>query len=145
MDRTALEERLTAILRYIRTDCGLGLECPPPTGANKPIENLPKFYSKVWPIAPTILATPKKKSPAPRLAHPARTADDSLDLRLRHPARRQYDEARVVGDQTQTPELLLGRPAHPVVARGQLERARRPADQRNLNSYGECLPLPFPG
>jgi len=27
------------------------------TGATKPVENLPKFDSKVWPVATTILAT----------------------------------------------------------------------------------------
>ena len=46
-----------------------------------------------------------------------------------HPLRRQDDEARVVRDQMQAPELLLRRPADPAVARGQLERARLPADQ----------------
>ncbi len=46
-----------------------------------------------------------------------------------HPAGRQDDEARVVGDQMQAPELMLRRPADPTVARGQLERARLPADQ----------------
>ena len=46
-----------------------------------------------------------------------------------HPLRCQDDEARVVRDQMQAPELLLRRPADPAVARGQLERARLPADQ----------------
>ncbi len=50
---------------------------------------------------------------------------------VRHPARRHDDEARVVGDQMQAPELLLRRPADPTVARGQLERAGLPADQRD--------------
>ena len=48
---------------------------------------------------------------------------------VRHPLRRQDDEARVVRDQVQAPELLRRRPADPAVARGQLERARLPADQ----------------
>ena len=48
-----------------------------------------------------------------------------------HPVRRQDDETRVVGDQMQAPELLLRRPTDPAVARGQLERARLPADQSN--------------
>ena len=43
--------------------------------------------------------------------------------------RRQDDEARVVGDQMKALELLLRRPADPAVARGQLERARLPAEQ----------------
>ena len=46
-----------------------------------------------------------------------------------HPARRQDDKARVVGDQMQAPELLLRRPADPAIACGQLERAGLPADQ----------------
>ena len=49
---------------------------------------------------------------------------------VRHPVRRQDDEARVVGDQMQAPELLLRAPPDPAVARGQLERAGLPADQR---------------
>ena len=48
---------------------------------------------------------------------------------VRHPAGRQDDEARVVRDQMQAPELLLRRPADSAVARGQLERAGLPADQ----------------
>ena len=143
MDRTAPESRLIAVLRQIQGDSGP--ECPPLTGATKPLENLPKFDSKVWPIAPTIHAKSIKESQAPRPAHPARTADISLALQpqhprdqVRHPARRQDDEARAVGDQMQAPQLLLGRPADTAVARGQLERARLPADQRNLNLYGNC-------
>ena len=49
---------------------------------------------------------------------------------VRHRARRQDDKARVVGDQMQAPELLLRAPAEPAVARGQLERAKLPADER---------------
>ena len=49
---------------------------------------------------------------------------------VRHRVRRQDDKARVVGDQMQAPELLLRAPADPAVARGQLERARLPADER---------------
>ena len=138
MDRTTLKGRLIAILRQIQADSHL--ECPLLAGASKPLENLPKFDSKVRPIAATILPTSRKKSPAPRSVHPARTAENKLAPQpqhprgqVRHPARRQDDEARVVGDQIQAPELLLGRPADPAVGRGQLERARLPADQRNLN------------
>ena len=50
-----------------------------------------------------------------------------------HRARRQDDEARVVGDQVQAPELLLRAPADPAVARGQLERARLPANECKPN------------
>ena len=55
MDPAALKEKLIAILGQIQADSGL--ECPPLTGATKPVENLPKFDSKVWPVATTILAT----------------------------------------------------------------------------------------
>ena len=52
---TALQGELIAVLSQIQTDSGL--ECPPLTGATKPVENLPEFDSKVWPVATTILAT----------------------------------------------------------------------------------------
>jgi hypothetical protein len=55
MDPAALKDKLIAILAQIQADSGL--ECPTLTGATKPVENLPKFDSKVWPVATTILAT----------------------------------------------------------------------------------------
>jgi hypothetical protein len=55
MDTPTLKEKLIAILGQIQVDSGL--ECPPLTGATKPVENLPRFDSKVWPVATTILAT----------------------------------------------------------------------------------------
>ena len=55
MDPAALKEKLIAVLGQIQVDSGL--ECPAMTGATKPVENLPKFDSKVWPVATTILAT----------------------------------------------------------------------------------------
>jgi hypothetical protein len=55
MDPATLKEKLIAILGQIQADSGL--ECPPLTGATKPVENLPKFDGKVWPVATTILAT----------------------------------------------------------------------------------------
>ena len=55
MDPAALKGELIAVLGQIQTDSGL--ECPPLTGATKPVENLPEFDSKVWPVAITILAT----------------------------------------------------------------------------------------
>ena len=55
MDPTALKDALIAVLGQVQADSGL--ECPPLTGATKPLEDLPKFDSKVWPIATTILAT----------------------------------------------------------------------------------------
>ena len=54
MDPAALKEKLIAVLGQIQADSDL--ECPALTGTIKPIENLPKFDSKVWPIATTILA-----------------------------------------------------------------------------------------
>lgn len=55
MDPTTLKETLIAVLGQIQADSGL--ECPPLTGATKPVENLPKFDSKVWPAATSILAS----------------------------------------------------------------------------------------
>lgn len=55
MDPAALKDKLIAVLGQIQADSDL--ECPPLTGTTKPIESLPKFDSKVWPVATTILAT----------------------------------------------------------------------------------------
>lgn len=55
MDLVKLKEKLIAVLGQIQADSAL--ECPPLTGTIKPIESLPKFDSKVWPVATTILAT----------------------------------------------------------------------------------------
>ncbi|MGH9810935.1 MAG: hypothetical protein ACRD9W_27435 [Terriglobia bacterium] len=55
MDPTTLKEKLIAVLGQIQVDSGL--DCPPLTGATKPVDNIPKFDSKVWPVATTILAT----------------------------------------------------------------------------------------
>ena len=55
MDAATLKEKLIAVLVQIQADSGL--ECPPLTGATKPVENIPKFDSKVWPVATTILST----------------------------------------------------------------------------------------
>ena len=55
MNPTALKGKLIGVLGQILADSGL--ECPLLTGATKPLENLPKFDSQVWPIATTILAT----------------------------------------------------------------------------------------
>jgi hypothetical protein len=54
MDPAAMKEKLIAILTQIQADSGL--ECPPLTGATKPVDNIPKFDSKVWPVATTILS-----------------------------------------------------------------------------------------
>jgi hypothetical protein len=55
MDPATLKERLIAVLGQIQADSGL--ECPTLTGATKPVENIPKFDSKIWAAATTILAT----------------------------------------------------------------------------------------
>ena len=54
MDLTTLKGKLVNILGQIQVDSDL--ECPPLTGATIPVEDLPKFDSKVWPVATTILA-----------------------------------------------------------------------------------------
>ena len=54
MDSTVVKGELIAVLGQIQTDSGL--ECPPLTGATKPVEHLPEFDSKVWPVATTMLA-----------------------------------------------------------------------------------------
>ena len=55
MDPVILKETLIAVIGQIQANSGL--ECPPLTGATKPAENIPKFDSKVWAVAATILAT----------------------------------------------------------------------------------------
>lgn len=55
MDPTTLKNKLIAVLSQIQTDSGL--ECPKLTGSIKPVSHIPKFDSKVWPVATTILAT----------------------------------------------------------------------------------------
>ncbi len=55
MDPAAMKEKLIAVLSQIQADSGL--ECPPLTGATKPVDNIPKFDSKVWPVATTILSS----------------------------------------------------------------------------------------
>lgn len=55
MTPAALKEKLIAVLSQIQADSGL--ECPTLTGTVKPVESLPQFDSKVWPVATTILAT----------------------------------------------------------------------------------------
>jgi len=55
MDPATLKEKLIAVIGQIQTNSGL--ECPPLTGVTKPVENVPRFDSKVWAAAITILAT----------------------------------------------------------------------------------------
>jgi hypothetical protein len=55
MDPATPKKKLIAVLSQIQADSDL--ECPALSGAFKPVETLPKFDSKVWPVATTILAT----------------------------------------------------------------------------------------
>ncbi|SRR6266550_2513734 len=55
MDPAQLKKELIAVLAQIQANSGL--ECPPLSGAIKPVGSLPKFDSKVWLAATSILAT----------------------------------------------------------------------------------------
>ena len=55
MHPAMLKEKSIAVLGQIQADSGL--ECPPLTGATKPVGDIPKFDSHVWPVATTILST----------------------------------------------------------------------------------------
>lgn len=55
MDPAALKEQLIAIITQIQVDSGL--DCPALTGSTRPVGGVPKFDSKIWPVATTILAT----------------------------------------------------------------------------------------
>ena len=54
MDTVTLKGNLIAVLDQIQADSGL--ECPRLTGATVPVDDIPKFDSKVWPVATTILS-----------------------------------------------------------------------------------------
>lgn len=49
MDANAVRVALAEVLQNIQKSSGL--ECPPILGRTKPIEELPKFDSKIWPVA----------------------------------------------------------------------------------------------
>ena len=55
MDPATLKQKLITVLGQIQIDSHL--ECPPLKGTTKPVEDIPKFDSKVWAVATTILAT----------------------------------------------------------------------------------------
>ena len=55
MDSATVKQKLIAVLRQIQADSSL--DCPPLAGNTKPVEDLPGFDSKVWPVATTMLAT----------------------------------------------------------------------------------------
>ena len=54
MDSATVTCELIAVLEQIQADSGL--ECPPLTGTTIPVDDIPGFNSKVWPVATTILA-----------------------------------------------------------------------------------------
>ena len=54
MDPAIIRNALIAALGQVQS--GSGLECPPLTGDLRPVESLPKFDSKIWPVATTILS-----------------------------------------------------------------------------------------
>ena len=49
MNANAVRAALMEVLQTIQT--ASGLECPAIAGTTKPIEELPKFDSKIWPVA----------------------------------------------------------------------------------------------
>lgn len=55
MDPATLKEKLMSVISQIQADSGL--ECPVLTGDTTPVNDIPKFNSKIWPVATTILAT----------------------------------------------------------------------------------------
>lgn len=55
MDPSALKEQLIAVITQIQADSEL--DCPALTGSTRPVGGIPKFDSKIWPVATTILAT----------------------------------------------------------------------------------------
>lgn len=49
MDSTLIQANLVEILQTIQSTSEL--ECPPLNGKTKPLEDLPEFDSKIWPVA----------------------------------------------------------------------------------------------
>jgi hypothetical protein len=54
MDRATVKAQLIAVLTEVQETSGF--ECPTLIGALRPIESLPKFNSKVWAVATSLLA-----------------------------------------------------------------------------------------
>lgn len=54
MDRAFVQAKLVEVLQTIQA--ASGLECPHISGSTKPIEDLPQFDSKIWPVAIGMLA-----------------------------------------------------------------------------------------
>lgn len=55
MQQDIVRATLIDVLQSIQKDSDL--ECPPITGATKPVEELPNFDSKIWPVAIGMLAS----------------------------------------------------------------------------------------
>lgn len=55
MDKDALKENLISVLQQIQVLSGQ--ECPPLIGTLRPAESLPKFDSKIWPVAAGMLSS----------------------------------------------------------------------------------------
>ena len=54
MNAAVVRAKLVEVLQEIQA--ASGLECPPIIGATKPVEALPEFNSKIWPVAIGMLA-----------------------------------------------------------------------------------------
>ena len=54
MSPDMLKKKLMVIIGQIQVNSGL--ECPSLTGTTKPLDDIPKFDSKIWPVATTILS-----------------------------------------------------------------------------------------
>jgi hypothetical protein len=54
MDSATVKAGLIDVLKEVQDTSGI--ECPPLTGALRPVESLPKFNSKVWAVATSLLA-----------------------------------------------------------------------------------------
>ena len=54
MNAALVREKLVEVLTEIQASSGL--DCPPLEGTLKPVEALPEFDSKIWPVAIGILA-----------------------------------------------------------------------------------------
>ena len=54
MNAAVVRAKLVEVLQEIQA--ASGLECPPIAGTTKPVEALPEFNSKIWPVAVGMLA-----------------------------------------------------------------------------------------
>lgn len=54
MDEAIVRAQLTAVLQQIQASSEE--DCPAILGSTKPLEDLPEFNSKIWPIATAMLA-----------------------------------------------------------------------------------------